>query len=479
MNVKRKRSKPSGALVFFTVLCNPLWLAAGGMGLYHLLQACGFGSLSAHVRPGLIWGLGCAGWVLVWVILFAVLRRDLLESAARRGIWRAVLAAEVLALGLMAGWGGVSLARDAGDAASRLGRWLYERTHVETVYLERDNLYTDGLDAIFQELEEALDMPEELYVASSVQVSFDPSGTLTGLYALLYGADDRGETRSYLLDYNSAASAHVTAWLDGTVSADFAEETRLEPMLALMSKLDLEQEVSDWQGESYRLLYYGSRSFSAGSEHLILVDEQGGQTVTSQGVEGFEVSLYISGKSDAVGAEAPKRYFCAWEPLTLGFQEEEPERQTGVSYLNRQGDPEFFLTQSMGWQLEVVDAALGSRFYQLNRTQDGGQSWQVCNADPFSGAIGANADLYFVDEQLGFLLLPNADGRYSRLYRTGDGGASVALVELGADEDLDYPGLPTLEEDGRLRLEVDGGADGSGDTVVLYSDDLGVTWSQN
>lgn len=481
--LREKKSKPSGALIFFTVLFNPLWLAAGGMGLYHLLQVCRFGSLSRNLRLGVIWGAGCAAWVLIWVILFAILRRDLLEGTGRRGVWRAVLAAEVLALGLMVGWGGAKLVQTAGDMTTRLGRNLYECTHVETIYLKQDNLYTDGLDAIFQKLDEALEMPEELYVASSVQVSFDASGTLTGLYAFLYGADDQGETKSYLFDYNSADSAHVTVWLDGTVNADFAEETRLESMLALMGKLDLEQEVAGWQSEEYRLLYYGSRSFSAGQENLIVVDDQGGQTAVGEAVQGFEVSLYISGKADAVGAEAPRRYFCGWEALAIGAQvsqtqEAEGERQIGVSFVNQSGNPEFYLTEALGWQLEVVDAAAGSRFYRLNCTEDGGQSWQVLNEDPFLGAIGANAELYFVDEQLGFLLLPNADSRYSRLYRTGDGGVSFELVELNAgDEDLDAPSLPTLE-DGRLRLEVGGGTDGSGDTVVLYSDDLGVTWSQ-
>lgn len=208
-------------------------------------------------------------------------------------------------MGLMVGWGGAKLVQTAGDMTTRLGRNLYERTHVETIYLKQDNLYTDGLDAIFQELDEALEMPEELYVASSVQVSFDASGTLTGLYAFLYGADDRGETKSYLFDYNSADSAHVTVWLDGTVNADFAEETRLEPMLALMGKLDLEQEVAGWQSEEYRLLHYGSRSFSAGQENLIVVDDQGGQTAVGEAVQGFEVSLYISGKADAVGRRPP------------------------------------------------------------------------------------------------------------------------------------------------------------------------------
>ena len=149
-------------------------------------------------------------------------------------------------------------------------------------------------------------------------------------------------------------------------------------------------------------------------------------------------------------------------------------RQTISSYESGRTMPDLEtlkrLTDILGCDLEQL--LYGQSPAQRRQKRARRAAWIVL------GAIGANAELYFVDEQLGFLLLPNADSRYSRLYRTGDGGVSFELVELNAgDEDLDAPSLPTLE-DGRLRLEVGGGTDGSGDTVVLYSDDLGVTWSQ-
>ena len=65
--LREKKSKPSGTLIFFTVLFNPLWLAAGGMGLYHLLQVCRFGSLSRNLRLGVIWGAGCAALSLIHI----------------------------------------------------------------------------------------------------------------------------------------------------------------------------------------------------------------------------------------------------------------------------------------------------------------------------------------------------------------------------------------------------------------------------
>lgn len=42
----------------------------------------------------------------------------------------------------------------------------------------------------------------------------------------------------------------------------------------------------------------------------------------------------------------------------------------------------FFLDEQNGWRLVVVDAAAGSRFYVMERTADGGDTWERINEDP-------------------------------------------------------------------------------------------------
>ncbi len=138
----------------------------------------------------------------------------------------------------------------------------------------------------------------------------------------------------------------------------------------------------------------------------------------------------------------------------------------------------FFLDSQQGYCLRVADAAAGSRFFQLEKTEDGGENWELWNADPFSGTVGGGVDLEFLDEYLGFFVIWGASGSSARLYRTEDGGKSLTEVELpdlGAD--YDFPELPVWE-DGVLELTVGKGAesDGPADVVRLTSEDQGQTW---
>ena len=41
-----------------------------------------------------------------------------------------------------------------------------------------------------------------------------------------------------------------------------------------------------------------------------------------------------------------------------------------------------------GYRLVVTDAALGSRFYGLEKSTDAGKQWTSINADPFAGNSG-------------------------------------------------------------------------------------------
>lgn len=57
-----------------------------------------------------------------------------------------------------------------------------------------------------------------------------------------------------------------------------------------------------------------------------------------------------------------------------------------------------FLDDNTGYRLLVADAAAGSRFYELEMTKDGGQSWNQKNADPFDGNIGVAEGIEFYNE---------------------------------------------------------------------------------
>ena len=64
--------------------------------------------------------------------------------------------------------------------------------------------------------------------------------------------------------------------------------------------------------------------------------------------------------------------------------------------------------------MEIVDAAAGSRFYDLNQTTDGGKTWTKINEDPFDGTMGVAEGLEFFDSQFGFAGLAGASGHIRR-----------------------------------------------------------------
>ena len=135
-----------------------------------------------------------------------------------------------------------------------------------------------------------------------------------------------------------------------------------------------------------------------------------------------------------------------------------------------------------------MDAALGSRFFNLEGTEDGGKSWSEINSDPFLGNMGGDAGIKFIDDNLGFIILSKSGGSYGELYRTEDGGLSFEKVELPApqleDTSLDYipfdfPEPPSLEGD-KLILLVGQGQDGdyNGNSKGKYESlDKGKTWT--
>ena len=63
--------------------------------------------------------------------------------------------------------------------------------------------------------------------------------------------------------------------------------------------------------------------------------------------------------------------------------DEEAKKEDAWTTDSSDGSMYFFLDENQGWRLAVVDAAAGSRFYQLEHTTDGGTNWETASTDPF------------------------------------------------------------------------------------------------
>ena len=215
---------------------------------------------------------------------------------------------------------------------------------------------------------------------------------------------------------------------------------------------------------------------------------------------GYEVSLYLP-QDESV---TPVRYMMEPEyisPDTISqneqaekdsqAKEQGKENNTWTVDTDGSGVVRFFLNEQKGWKLSVVDAALGTRYYKLETTSDGGYNWTTVNEDPFDGNGGAGEGIQFFDEQFGFIGLSGASQTHSSIYVTKDGGKTLKEIELPMDTVTEYPphmqeyGF-TLEDYQYLEMPQQDGENytihvmtQSGETegLVFTSEDQGENWS--
>jgi hypothetical protein len=284
---------------------------------------------------------------------------------------------------------------------------------------------------------------------------------------------------------------------------------RFAPMLRILEKADCTQKVKEWSqagySDIYEILYFGRRSFKT-SEGLIYLsgDADGDDNETGENdiyklssggeIVGFEVSLHIPDSENVV----PVRYIMEPEYISQDNLDNEREEQQADEAKNTKswtvdradGTMYFFLDELIGWRLIVADAAAGSRFYEMEKTENGGSTWNIVNDDPFEGKIGVAEGLVFFDDNFGFVGLTGASQSYSQLYVTENGGITFEKLQLPLDtdlqlpesavkygftvEDYDYFCMPE-EEKGVLTIKAVTES-GENEGIVFQSQDNGKTW---
>jgi len=210
-----------------------------------------------------------------------------------------------------------------------------------------------------------------------------------------------------------------------------------------------ERRVSEWVNNDksgpYEILYMGRRLFQNEEGLLYLSgDVDGDGMITGEKdfsklgfggeVVGFEVSLHTP-ESEKI---TPIRYIM--EPKYISQEELDKEREQEQTEQAKKTDSwtvdksdesmYFFLNDEMGWRLVVTDAAAGSRFYVIEKTENGGITWERINTDPFAGMLGVTQGLLFVDENIGCALLAGTSQSHSQLYVTRDGGTTFQQLQL-------------------------------------------------
>lgn len=414
----------------------------------------------------------------------------------------------------------------------------FQKNDEVKITLKHDNFFDDSVAGILEDLDNEIGLPKKIYLVNHFNVTFYATGEIAAIDTFFYGEDENGETRTYLVDYNRKKSSKMTVYINNYAETDYEEDMCLTPLFELLGNIKVKEQVDSWAEETkshtFGISYSGKRAFTSADGLQVINAENtdtNGNSILSQVEYGGEVTGFavtfstgseentdkiityiINPKYTSAAVLAQQNRLEQIEKaknssgdvtgdnngnkdngIISGSEDEDGEEATPWTENREDGSVYFFLDSNTGYRLLVADAAAGSRFYELECTKDGGQSWNQLNADPFCGNrnIGVAEGIEFYNENLGVIGLRGASGAYSTLYLTQDGGKTFSMIELPMDEvtelpdtaaqygleksDYDYCEMPQ-QEDGKFKIKVIS-EQGETDGILFESTDNGNTWN--
>ncbi len=477
--------------------------------LYELWHLCQFGGVQRHFQRVVIGIAGCVFTFILWLVTRKYRQKADLESTSRKKLFHIQVGIFLIVTLFFGG----RIVYSAVPYHGALSWKVDEMMRKKEIPLEHNNIYETGVEGILSDLKEKLELPDKLYIANKFQVRFDETGDIQSIYAFLYGKNEKGSEKTYLVDYDAKSSNSMKVWVDGNANGGYEDDMSLSPMLKILDNADWINQVKSWsenfeKKQVYELLYLGRRAFgSADGLCYIPGDADGDGVVDGDGnflrldnggeIVGFEVSLHIPAEESVT----PVRYIM--EPLYVSQGElaqenttkqvEEAKEAQRWTTDNSDGTMYFFLDEQRGWRLVVTDAAAGSRYYELEMSADGGDTWERINTNPFDGQMGAAEGILFFNGSFGVIGLAGASSSHSELYITRDGGGTFEEIELPMDTvtklpqlayeceftaaDYDYLNMP--EKDGDVFSIIVTTQAGESEGIVFKSTDEGLTWEYN
>ena len=412
----------------------------------------------------------------------------------------------------------------------------FQKNDEVKITLKHDNFFDDSVAGILEDLDNEIGLPKKIYLVNHFNVTFYATGEIAAIDTFFYGEDENGETRTYLVDYNRKKSSKMTVYINNYAETDYEEDMCLTPLFELLGNIKVKEQVDSWAEETkshtFGISYSGKRAFTSADNLQVINAENtdtNGNSILSQveyggEVTGFAVTFSTGGEENTdkiityiINPKYTSAAVLAQQNrleqiekaknssgdvtgdnngnkdngIISGSEDEDGEEATPWTENREDGSVYFFLDSNTGYRLLVADAAAGSRFYELECTKDGGQSWNQLNADPFCGNMGVAEGIEFYNENLGVIGLRGASGAYSTLYLTQDGGKTFSMIELPMDEvtelpdtaaqygleksDYDYCEMPQQEE-GKFTIKVIS-EQGETDGILFESTDNGNTWN--
>ncbi|MFD4704406.1 WD40/YVTN/BNR-like repeat-containing protein [Gottfriedia sp. NPDC058432] len=468
-----------------SLLTNPIFLIGYWVFGLKLASICKYGSIDKNL-PILILSVVILLSTILFTTIKAVKNSDYKPNKITNlKAWKYISIVLFVSITLLYG---VNIYKSGTNYNGKLAWYIERLKNQRSVKFEHNNVYNYGVKGIFDDINKKHSMPKKLYIVNNFSIKFNSDGTITSLDTFVYGKNDHGKVESFLITYDKNKSENITVYLHGYAAPNYNDDKLLEPLIETTNVIPIKKAVSKWNEKQYGLIYYGKRNWGYNTNGIINIDKDGREyspETASTEIIGYTVSLFVPMDKEIT----PARYNLIgdpnWsKPSTTLNQATSDEKKNERINTNEQ----FFQSKEVGYKLNVADKALGSTFYSLSKTTDGGSTWTIINNDPYSGTVGGASGIVFLDDKLGFLGAVNPSGNEGALYRTNDGGKTFKKVNYTPHEvklnngqsikPFDTPSMP-YEMDGVLSMLVGQGSDGdyNGNSRELYqSNDKGQTW---
>ena len=481
---------------YWLVLFNPIILGIFFLGMRTLYLLCQYGSVHKRLPIIVLTGIIELLWFLIWTLIYIVFSKRNKQNIFKHEKIKVIfLCVELLCFFIVAGFFGYKIYYSAIDYHGKLAWYIEEKNSSIKVKLTDNNFFTDGTDGILNDLNEKRVLPEILYVKNTFCVKFNSKGTITYIYAFLYGKDKDGNLKSYLISYNAKDGKNMTVVLDGEVNATYYEQTKLKPMHDMITtfiKSEYSKEYFNSQKAkniTYSFRYKGFVSQEKAVDgYLVYLEDSPTNEICKMDkgdINGYMVNVLIDSRDSTFIVTGSGRTAASMSKETQDGSAESKKSQNGDTVVDDKGNMHFQLDKNSIMTLSIEDAAAGSRFYSFTGPEGN-------NSDPFGGNCGVAAGMLFLNKDTGFAVLSSGSYSFSKLYYTKDGGLTFSLqklpVEDGAKDilgnkngytvkDYDYIDVP-YEENGKMYVKVSTELNSIHEEYMLFcSGDQGESWT--
>ena len=467
--------------LFWAKLFNPVIIIAFAILVWLLIEIANYGHILKLLLAALI-GLGLLIWLIWCISHFKSWQKASKASSSRTlyKIWNVLGPVTFIVLCTILG---IRLYQSAEEIGTPLNTRVDHIFNERSITLTDENIYHNGLHEIFTNINHKMPLPNKLYVSPDdpLEITFNRNGDITRFEAYLTGQNTNKSGDTYLIDYDASQSNKLTIRRSQDSFNDqiVRKSNDITPLLKITNTKKFADTLKNEIGANFDLYYAGSTKSKVSQAGFIDVHSNKMLPDDDQTFQ-YNVPVYAHGDT----ALALVRFFDSRIPANTALPVPDPTADLSPN------EAQSFRNKKIGYRLQVANSALGTYYYKLVQTNDGGATWSLLNDNPFLGEGGTALDVKFLNNSLGFVSLSQNSGTSAKLYRTDDAGKTFSEVTYDAktvsfNNQDNYapfvvPDMPTQTKDG-LQMTVSQGVQGNyenGLAKALYqSTDNGTTWS--